>query len=177
MWALITLGNQWTAFSEEVLKMISINASDDRNDHNVFDYPTVYPFRLNDGVQLPTDTTGFIYCLVSRRYTEEIYIGQTECLSQRYLQHNQGTGSISTENIRLRPWSVAAYICGLNGMSMRGRMSLERRWTLKVQELQRRGYNDSFSWINAGLDIVTMYNIGQQTDKIHYVCLITPHNE
>ena len=176
MWELITLGNQWTAFSEKVLRVITINSLNDRDDRNVIDYPAVYPFRLNDGVQLPTDTTGFIYCLVSRRYTEEIYIGQTECLCQRYLQHNQGTGSISTENIRLRPWAVAAYICGLNGMSKRDRMSLEGRWKWKVQELQHRGYNDSFSWINAGSDIVRMYNVGQQTDQIHYVRLISPND-
>ena len=117
MWELITLGNQWTSFLEEVLRMITINDLNDRDDQNEFDYPTVYPFRLNDGVQLPTDTTGFIYCLVSRRYTEEIYIGETKCLCQQYLQHDQGTGSFSTENVRLRPRAVVAYICGLNGMS------------------------------------------------------------
>ena len=93
MWELITLGNQWTVFSEEVLRMITINDLNDSDNQNEFDYPTVYPFRLNDGVQLPTDTTGFIYCLVSRRYIDEIYIGQTEFLCQKYLQHNQGTGS------------------------------------------------------------------------------------
>ena len=175
MWELITLGTQWTAFSERILSMITVNSDNDMDNHE-FDYPTVYPFRLNDGVQLPTDTTGFIYCLVSRRYTEEIYIGETECLSQRYIQHNQGTGSISTENIRLRPWAVAAFICGLIGMSRRDRMSLENRWKLKVQELKRRGYHDTFSWINAGSDIVRMYNVGQQTDKIHYVRLISPQN-
>ena len=114
---------------------------------------------------------------MSRRYTEEIYISQPECLCQRYIQHNQGTGSISTENIGLRPWAVAAYICGLNGMSKRDRISLEGRWKSKVQELQRRGYNDSFSWINAGLDIVRMYNVGQDNNKIHYVRLITRNNE
>ena len=69
MWELITLGNQWTSFLEEVLRMITINDLNDRDDQNEFDYPTVYPFRLNNGVQLLTDTTVFIYCLVSRRYT------------------------------------------------------------------------------------------------------------
>ena len=41
-------------------------------------------------------------------YTGEIYIGQAECSCQQYIQHNQGTGSISTENISLRPWDLSA---------------------------------------------------------------------
>ena len=78
------LGNQCTAFLEEVLKMIIINDNSYRDDQNEFDFPTVYLFRLNV-VQLPTHTTGFIYFLVSRRYTEEIYIWSTRMfMSEKY---------------------------------------------------------------------------------------------
>ena len=134
--------------------MITINVFDDTIDQNIIDYPAVYPFRLNDGIQLPTDTTGYIYCLVSRRFTEEIYIGQTEYLSQQYIQHNQGTGSSTTENIGLRPWAIAAYIYSLNGMSKSDRLRLETRWKYKIQELKLQSIHDLFLWINAGSDIV-----------------------
>ena len=91
--------------------MISLNSSSIQ-DQSVFDLPESYPFSLNDGAILPTDRTGYVYCLVSRNHRGHIYIGETECISQRQLDHKSGSGSISTENIRYRPWAVAyIYIC------------------------------------------------------------------
>ena len=60
--------------------MITINDSNNRDDHE-FDYPTLYPFRLNDGVQLPTDTTGLytVWCQegILKKYTsvsQNVYV-------------------------------------------------------------------------------------------------------
>ena len=58
-------------------------------------------------------------------------------------------------------------------MSTIERMSLERRWKMFVQELQIRGRHDTFSLINIGVQITDTYNIGNQNNKIHYVCLIS----
>ena len=64
------------------------------------------------------------------------------------MQHNSGSGSSSTNNIRYQPWAVAAYICGLGHMSKVECMGLEQRWKLYGEDLQRRGHHESFSWIN-----------------------------
>ena len=84
-----------------------------------------------------------------------------------------GSGSSSTNNIRYRPWAVAAYICGLGHMSKIERMGLERRWKLLVEDLQRRGHHESFSWINIGCHIAEMYNSGCPIDKIRYIRLVS----
>ena len=124
--------------------MISLNSNTIQED-NCFDIPDSYPFCLNDGYILPTDNTGYVYCLVSRAHLDHIYIGQTKCICQRLIQHNSDTGSLSTENIRYRPWAVAAYICGLGHMTKIERMSLEQRWKNLVQNLQIHGHYDSSS--------------------------------
>ena len=58
-------------------------------------------------------------------------------------------------------------------MSKRDIMRLETRCKSKIQELKLQGIHDLFSWINAGSDIVQMYNIGQEIDEIHYICLVS----
>ena len=58
----------------------------------LFDYSSVYPFCLNEGQVLPTDRTGFVYCLISKKCHDQIYIGETSCLTQRLIQHNSGSG-------------------------------------------------------------------------------------
>lgn len=140
MWELISVGNQWTTYSEHILKCITVNretenGSINRTDENqsLFDYPQVYPFQICN-IDIPTDRTGYVYCLVSRRNHSKIYIGETECLSQRIQQHNSGNGSNGTRDIRDMPWGIAAFICGLNHVSKRGRMSIERNWKVLVEQ-------------------------------------------
>ena len=175
MWELITKETQLTQYTDNVLKMITMNENRTIVDDHIFDYDAVYPFRLNDGNIIPTDTTGFVYCLVSLRNHDQIYVGETTCLSQRLIKHNSGGGgSISTQDIYNRPWTVAAYICGLSHMKRTERMSLVHRWKMSIQSLQTRGYTDAFTWINSGADIVEMYNNGDSEDIIHYIRLISP---
>ena len=80
--------------------MISINSSQNEVESDTFDYTSVYPFRLINGNVLPTDNTGYVYCLISKRHFEQIYIGETRCILQRLIQHNSGAGSTSINNIR-----------------------------------------------------------------------------
>jgi len=106
----------------------------------------------------------------------EIYIGQTKCLSQRLMQHNSGHGSSGTEDIRLRPWGVAAYICGLSHMTKVDRMSLERRWKTLIQQLQMHGRNNTIDWINAGSRIAESYNDTNRDEHIRFVRCISENN-
>ena len=140
-----------------MLDIISVDRAENARNQHVFDYPEVCPFRLQD-ITPPQDTTGFVYCLVSKRFMDQIYIGQTECLAQRLPQHNNGTGAEGTADIRHRPWGIAAFICGLSHMTKSKRMSLERRWKLLVENLRRRGQDNAFSWFNAGARVVEEYN-------------------
>ena len=174
MWELITRGNQWTRYTNQVLSLISNgNYNESQQQQNIFDYNSICPFRLNDGNIIPTDTTGFIYCLVSTKFTNNIYIGETKCLSQRLIQHNSGCGSHGTEDIRFRPWAVVAYICGLSHFTKVERMSLERKWKISVQQLQQQGYNSIPTWVDAGSQIVNQYNLLNQNLCIRFVKCIS----
>ena len=97
MWELITIGNQWTRYSSMILSAISVNGSDNALEERTFDYPRAYPFRKRDA-DLPTDTTGYVYCLYSRPKPRLMYIGQTGYLAQRFEQHQTGSGSAGTRN-------------------------------------------------------------------------------
>ena len=175
MWELITNGNQWTQFTEHILNSITINTSQNNANTTVINYPEVYPFRICDS-NVPTDTTGFIYCLVSMRRSDKIYIGQTKCLAQRLAQHNNGNGAQDTSNSRYIPWGVASYICGLSHMTTIERMSLEREWKLIIEDMIYFGQNNTFSWINAGARIVNAYNQGNRDEHIRFVCCVTQEN-
>ncbi|MDB4430362.1 GIY-YIG nuclease family protein [bacterium] len=179
MWELITQGNQWTRYTEHVLDLISINGNSrsgsntTQNDHRVlFDYPSVYPFRMCDAI-IPTDTTGYVYCLVSKRNPGKIYIGETTCLSQRVINHNSGNGAQDTEDVRDWPWTPAAYICGLGHMTTSDRRSLERSWKQHIADLCRRGQRDSYTWIRSGARVVDIHNSGADDEKIRFILCIT----
>ena len=137
MWELITTFNQWTQYTKHILDIITINRNEDEQENHIFDYPEVYPLRLRD-IMLPQDTTGFVNCLVSKRCMNQIYIGQTKCISQRLIQHNSDSGSQGTADIRYRPWGVAACICGLSHISIVDLMSLE----LLIEDLRSRGVDN-----------------------------------
>ena len=106
----------------------------------------------------------------------EIFIGQTKCLSQRSMQHNSGHALSGTEDIRLTPWVVAAYICGLSHMTKVNGMSLERRWKTLIQQLQIHGRNNTIDWINAGSRIVESYNDTNRDEHIRFVRCISENN-
>ena len=99
LWEIITISTQWTKYTAKVLNMISINPSEGQDNNSIFDYSSVYPFCLNDSQVLPTDKTGFVYCLISKNYHGQICIGQTSCLTQSLIQHNSGSGLSTTANI------------------------------------------------------------------------------
>ena len=56
IWELITMANQWTRYTANILEMISLNSSSIQQ-QSVFGLPESYPFCLNDGAILPTGST------------------------------------------------------------------------------------------------------------------------
>lgn len=113
---------------------------------------------------------GYVYCLVSTKDRETIYIGQTKCLSQRLLKHNGDHGAKGTEDIRLRPWALAGFICGLGHMTKIERMSLERSWKLAVEDSRRSGRGD-------GARVVEEYNGRYDTvEDIRFVRCVDPES-
>ena len=128
-----------------------------------------------------TDTTGFVYCLLSvsclRKGRHKIYIGETECIAQRLKQHNSGSGALDTQDPSDRPWALVSYMCGLAHMRTRERMSLERTWQGEVQRQQHRGNDDVYSWITSGAYVVQTHNSGcaVEEDHIRFVPMVSPN--
>ena len=113
---------------ENILNMVTINSSPESNTDSYFlDYSRHFPFRLRDAL-LPSDSTGYVYCLHSLRNPDFTYIGQTENIRQRLREHNSGHGARDTCRFEDAPFAVAGYISGLVGYSKSHRMSLEAKW-------------------------------------------------
>ena len=126
MWSLIVRPDQWTDYTDMLLKKLTINSKGGKNEEKmIFDFTEVYPYHACD-IILPTDETGFVYFLISIRDFDKDYIGQTEQLPRQLQQHNSGYGSISTADPYYRPYAIAAYITGLYGMNKTGREVLEK---------------------------------------------------
>ena len=159
MWELITLRNQWTAYIDVLLSTHSVNSNgeDGVNQNMTLPYADVYPYRTCD-IILPTDTSGYVYFLVSVRDFDRDYIGQTKNLAQRFNQHNSGQGAEGTADPYYRPYCVAAYICGLSHMEKVGRESLERKWKLFNKDAIRNGRHTIEHRILQGERVVQEYN-------------------
>lgn len=156
--------------------MVTINADDNNNQDGQFtmNYATYYPFRISDA-DYPSDNSGYVYCLVSRRNKDFTYIGQTENLKQRHRQHNAGSASIGTANLYNRPYAVAAYISGLAHLSKSERMSLEAQWRTYRNQLNS---DDPYQIICQGERVVQDYNIiasqNNRPERIHFVTKYVP---
>ena len=180
MWEVMTLSDMWTDYCKTILVATSIDGALPEPRQRIFDHPRVYPFRQSDA-SLPTDTTEFVYCLLSlpclRKGRHKIYIGETECIAQRLKQHNSGSGALDTRDPSDRPWALVSYVCGLAHMRTRERMSLERTWQGEVQRQQHRGNDDVYSWITSGAYVVQTHNSGcaVEEDHIRFVPMVSPN--
>ena len=167
MWELVTRGNQYTVMVEKMINLISINVDDNKH---VFDVPEVYPFTVKDW-DVPADTTGYVYCLYSRKDHRQIYIGQAKCLAQRYVQHNSAQGgSVGTADLSLQPWGIGSYICSLAEITEEDRRRMEAYWRDWVNSHPSEG---TFAWINFGQSVVNKWNENFE-DKIQFVRCVEP---
>jgi len=174
MWSLITRGDQWTDYIEMLLSRLTLRANiNSANDAMIFDYAEAYPYRVSD-IRMPSDKTGFVYFLVSVRDFDKDYIGQTECVARRLLEHNSGYGSTSTSDPFYRPYCVAAYITGLGALDKRGREELEQRWKYYRYDTIMSGNYSVDARIESGKRVVQEYNstVLCNTDKIKLIVTI-----
>ena len=173
LWELVTTTNQWTQMMENVLEMLTINSTGNPEMAYTLDYPTHYPFRLRDAT-LPSDSTGYIYVLISYRNPHFTYIGQTQNLRQRLRRHNSGHGAYGTSRPEDRPFAIAGYISGLVHYTKAHRMSLESQW----REYRNQLTDDSrINIIAQGERIVHDQNANAQRmdnpDRINFVRLFS----
>ena len=159
MWEIICRKSQWTDMMETVLSNLSTNADGVQDAHAQPDYipiPEVFPYRICD-IQLPHSDGGYVYLLVSLKQPSFTYVGETNNIARRLVEHNSGHGSRSTRPSHLIPYHIAAYII-THSMDVSGRMSLEHRWQLRNQQAHRQGNSSIMNLIDIGRDIVNQHN-------------------
>jgi len=129
LWKLATTSNQWLSMMENISNALTINTteSDTNNNTSTVDFPENYPYKLQFKV-LPSDSTGYIYILISKNNEDFTYIGKTENLHQCFRQHQSGHGAFGTSNPADKPFYVAAYITGLAHFDTSQHTSLKRDW-------------------------------------------------
>ena len=92
---------------------------------------SIHPFRAKD-VPIPTDTTGYVYILVSKRCPDVTYIGETKDLSTRMQAHYRGHASRQTSLENLRPWGLLAFVAGFqHDPAGCKRKAFESQWKAK----------------------------------------------
>mgnify|MGYP003340757998 CR=1 FL=1 len=137
---LLHTSTQWTDYMERVIQFLS-NPTDEHTHTNipVFQYES-FPLDYNC-ISIPRCNTGFVYFLVSTKDTSKTYIGQTMDLYKRINQHNSGYGTDFTNNIKLRPWIIYAFITGFekNKTQM---LSIEHNWKSRRLYDYSRGITD-----------------------------------
>ena len=81
---------QWTKHMENILRVFTINYEEEDNISDECNRGEMtqqqYPFRPYD-IDLPTDTSGYVYMLISLRSCDFFYIGKTKDLHQRMRAH------------------------------------------------------------------------------------------
>ena len=126
---------------------------------------------------MPTDSTGFVYLLISFRNRHFTYIGQTENIVQRFWQHQSGRGAVGTERVEDQPFAIACYITGLVHYTKAQRMGLEQQWRHYQNQLDN---DDVFNIITQGERLVNDQNnnavINGTPDRINFVRLISSQN-
>jgi len=99
---------------------------------------SLHPLRQAD-IELPQDSSGYVYILLSIKDKCTTYIGQTQNLVTRLKQHNSGYGSVQTANPALRPWALLAFVSGFDG-NVTKRLAFETAWERRRdQAILRRG--------------------------------------
>jgi len=176
LWNVICVGNQWTAYIEELLKRLSVNPSGATIPcRNVINYADLYPYRACD-IILPRDTSGYVYMIASVKHPDRTYIGQTQDLCRRFYEHNKGHGAQGTEDLNHRPYFMVAFICGLSHMTESGRTALEEKWKLHINSaIRAHRCQDLFSRVMQGERVVMDYNNNRQCvegEKIRIVVTI-----
>jgi predicted GIY-YIG superfamily endonuclease len=148
MMSILRTRTQWTDYMESILKVVTINQEEEDNETRGTMDNSTFPFRPCD-ISLPTDSSGYVYILISLRSREFFYIGKTKDLHQRMRAHQSGHGSLTTQPEYLRPYAYYAYICGFDG-NEHMMFYVEQQLKESITQLRGQGINDPRVWANIG---------------------------
>jgi predicted GIY-YIG superfamily endonuclease len=120
-------------------------------------------------VIVPDTDGGFVYLLVSGKEHNVTYIGQTCNLVRRIREHNNGYGSVITNNVKLMPWLLLAFISGFpeTGSDLerqRHREEFESQWHNSIYS-----HYSAMDVLNRGRELVAQYNRGKASE--HHIHL------
>jgi hypothetical protein len=163
---------------QEYLSKLDI-LSDEETPRSVVDVARIDPVELRF-FELPSHSTSYVYMLVSSVSLQDWYIGETTDLKRRLFQHNRGDrGALKTNNPRLRPWYVFAYITNIDeyALDKRELNTWGHIWTGKdVRKFLEK------EWVNScrthytpdqvqilGANMVEKYNQSAGNEKLHMV--------
>ena len=175
--ALTNLVQQKNQFSEYQADVLALVSTDDNieNSPNVLNTTQNYPHSMGS-MNVPNDCTGYVYFIMSLNHTEYTYIGETQNISSRLVQHNSGNGSNSTCHSYYRPFALVAYICGFLG-NANLRQYLERQWKISRDNLIQRGITCTRRLINSIQPLIghmnTSNNLNMNVDNNSQLRLVT----
>ena len=152
---------QWTDHMENILKMVTINQNggfieNDEDTRGVVRFST-HPYRMND-IELPRDSSGYVYMLISIQTRDFFYIGKTKDLNEQLRSHQSGHGSQTSCPDHLHPYAFFAYICGFNGNNLM-MLYVEQKWKHFVNEIRSQGLNDPRIWASSGSNKILNLNL------------------
>jgi hypothetical protein len=160
LWAVLCKRKQWTEYMESIINNWSIEGDGvvTTTDNGILDLDDVFPYKLCN-VTIPDSNSGFVYMLISVISSERIYVGQTENLGIRLVQHNSGYGSSGTAPPAYLPYAPAAYLTNMSHLNQSGRMMLEAKWQKLNERSLEKGEANVHNLIQNGRRVMDEYNI------------------
>lgn len=159
IWAVLCKRKQWTEYMETIINNWSIegDGTEKTPESGILDLHEVFPYKLSN-VTLPTGNTGFVYLLISVVSPQRMYVGQTENLGVRLVQHNSGYGSLGTAPPEYIPYAPAAFLTNMSHLNKSGRMMLEKHWQRLNKSSVDKGEGFVNNMIENGRRVMDEYN-------------------
>jgi GIY-YIG catalytic domain len=176
LWEVLCRTSQFAEYIAHLLDNLIVRTNSSQCENSLQPLPVprinfnLHPFR-NIDVTIPSDTSGYVYILVSKREPSITYIGQTDDLTQRLRAHYAGRAAKQTSIEHLRPWGLLGFVAGF-GFDHNGqdRKAFEAQWKRKrdaaptnlnadmvarlaeqvILERQQRDTTESLRFVQAG---------------------------
>lgn len=154
--------SQWVEHVDDVLQQLNVLERGIGDLHGVVTNQH-HPFRPLHR-ELPSESLGFCYLLVSVRLSHVVYIGEASDLRRRLREHNSGGGQSGCcqEGMHLMPWHLLAYVTNFYGMG-HDHINVEKRKEFKSQWQYRLNQWYSIQSVaesacNLGMSLVEEWN-------------------
>ncbi len=180
IWAVLCKRTQWTDYVESILNNWAIDGdgveSQNNDERGVLDLDKTFPWKLCNITLLNNNDSGFVYMLISIVNHDRTYIGQTENISVRLVQHNSGFGAKGTAPAEYLPYAPCCYITNMGKLDKHGREQLEKKWKYlnKISEMKGEGFLENR--IENGRIVMEEYNsLASQEDWLKMVVCVSRH--